>query len=132
MTAAVIRDRVLLMQAIGIVPRDLGLVAHEVDVQRIIRAFGEALDRHQLPSEIEDDLLDALRSASIRRRRPSSRSRRSNQSACFVSDGRRMRLRVGRSRPGQFSHALLFRETHHSSWGCGFSGPSSRLLGVQC
>jgi hypothetical protein len=61
------RERLILMQAVGLLPRDLGLLKHEVDVRRIIQVFMAALDRHDLPEVVEDDLLEALRAGSIRR-----------------------------------------------------------------
>jgi len=62
-----ITQRLILLQTIGLLPCDLGMLRHEIDVRQVTKAFIAVLDRHNLADEVEDDLLSALRDGSIRR-----------------------------------------------------------------
>jgi hypothetical protein len=54
-----------LMMSVGLLPRDLGLIRHEIDVRRLTRTIVEVFDRHGLPSEVRMDVAEALRAGSL-------------------------------------------------------------------
>ena len=52
------------MQAVGLLPRDLGLLSLEVDVREVARTV---LDEHGVPADVRDALQEAISAASVRR-----------------------------------------------------------------
>jgi hypothetical protein len=54
------RSQAELMQAIGVLPRDLGRMAVAIDVRRVARAAIEVLDRNGIPAEVQRELVEAV------------------------------------------------------------------------
>ena len=59
--------RTALMQAVGLLPRDLGLLRLEVDVREVARTVVRVLDEHGVPPDVQDALQEAISAASVRR-----------------------------------------------------------------
>ena len=64
---AAMADRFEVMQACGLLPRDLGLFRLEIDVREMTRVIVDAFDAHAIPGEARCAVLHALRRGSIER-----------------------------------------------------------------
>jgi len=53
---AVIEQRLVLLQAVGLLPHNLGLLQQERDVRTLARAVLDIFDRYGLPPEAEDEV----------------------------------------------------------------------------
>jgi hypothetical protein len=58
-------ERVELLMSVGLLPHNLGLVRHEVDVRRLIRTILEVFDRHGVASDVRMDVAEALRAGRV-------------------------------------------------------------------
>lgn len=56
----VMREKYELLAAVGVLPRDLGQVAVQIDSQRIADATVAVLERHAVPEHVFDEILEAL------------------------------------------------------------------------
>jgi hypothetical protein len=54
------RSQAELMQAIGVLPRDLGQMKVEIDVRHVARAAIDVLDRNGVPVEVQRELIAAV------------------------------------------------------------------------
>lgn len=71
---AAMAQRIDLMRVIGVLPSDLGLFRHEVEVQRVAQDLLEVCKRHGATEEFYRDIRETLGHASIQRNGLASRS----------------------------------------------------------
>jgi hypothetical protein len=64
-----LKQRRELLQATGLMPRNLGLIVQEIDMRRVTDDAVRVLKQHDVSRELVDDLVAALRSHSAWRRR---------------------------------------------------------------
>jgi hypothetical protein len=57
---SVIGERLVFLQAVGLLPRDLGLLQQERDIRMIAHLLVDLFERYGLPPEAEEELLRAL------------------------------------------------------------------------
>jgi hypothetical protein len=58
-------ERVELLMSVGLLPRDLGLVRHEIDIRRLTRTVMDVFDRHGVASDVRMDVAEALRAGRV-------------------------------------------------------------------
>lgn len=63
--ADALRTRLILCQAVGLLPRDLGLFRHEADVRAVARAILSVFDEHHVPDDAVAAVREELDRASV-------------------------------------------------------------------
>lgn len=56
----VLTTRTDLLMDVGVLPRDLGRLGREMEVQELVQTIGRVFDDHGVPPEVEDALCEAL------------------------------------------------------------------------
>lgn len=54
-------ERMDLLMSVGLLPHDLGLIRHEIDVRRLTRTVLEVFDRHGVSRNVRTDVAEVLR-----------------------------------------------------------------------